>query len=51
MVTMTKSGDKIVLWHPEKKFPYELSKPMPRDKGNLEMVRLTFSCELVCDPV
>ena len=39
VVTVTKNGEKIVLWHPQKEYPYELSKPMPRDKRTLDMVQ------------
>ena len=35
-VVTTPDGSIVVAWHPEPKFPYELSSPMPR-KSSLEM--------------
>lgn len=41
MVTTTKQGDVVLFWHPEKKMPFELSKPMPRNQQALAMVIFT----------
>ena len=30
LVTTTDDGSVIVMWHPEPKFPYECTRPMPR---------------------
>ncbi|KAF6031163.1 hypothetical protein EB796_010521 [Bugula neritina] len=37
VVTTTKQGDVVLFWHPEKKMPFELSKPMPRNQQALAM--------------
>ena len=32
-VATNSDGSVVVCWHPEPKFPYELSRPVPRGKG------------------
>jgi hypothetical protein len=32
-VTTNSDGSVIVCWHPEPKFPYEMSRPIPRDRA------------------
>ncbi len=32
-VATNSDGSVVICWHPEPKFPYELSRPVPRGKG------------------
>ncbi len=35
-VATNSDGSVIVCWHPEPKFPYELTRPVPRGKGQIQ---------------
>lgn len=44
-VTTGRHGDVVVCWHPERKFPYEHSKPIPRSEDTLVTVGINPPAE------
>ncbi len=46
-VTTTSDGAVIVCWHPETKFPYELTRPVPRGKGIVETDSKSVMCSFL----